>query len=1063
MINAILLMTALLAPVQSSTTTIPLGSSGPQQYWNSPTEPYFINARLTIGDVNGDDVPDFVFSNQLGYLEIFSFPTRAYTGTPTRVTIRSHGLPAATVCSGPNSGGVANLRRRSLSVTQDELLIYDIDLDGVNEIICTDLATDSNWAPEVGLCIIDVNGLPASGGSASTLAWQQKAITSNYYSFHAFSVPPGVQPNVASIASVFSPNTTYFQCGDKDLAAVKLRIANIRGTSIPQDILVYNVGGDKDFAHSVYSYSNGSGSTPNKLDVSMYVNPGFDSSIPHQGEPGHTRLALDLNGDGKDEVIGRHVFEYVPNYTPPVTSPDVQNGRYLWSVENLDGYNQHIDHLVGGDILKSVRVETAGGGTRVVASPGVEMAMCPQFPTRLIGGVQTSIDGGSIWIYRGISGHNARWPRKLINHDPQADFYTPYNALAYSEPHPSSNWQALGTAFGLRLGSPIVGALDPQDIIFSDFLDSHDGPELIVLYKSIPRVTPSGWTSPNLLWRLCGSVFGTDPNLTAHNAWFNFGSANAGPPAVVNTLRNGPGAAGVPIDFRGTRDEVECTSVMTGLIRGIFPNNTPPSGVNDPFHKMIFEIEDGFTTACTNLYELYPANSNANGGETWFADSQPADMLGDSREEYVIFHHVSNSNQYLRVVTSTDGLAGTSRVGQPSPYAFIDYQWKRNSASIQYRDFDRQHVYKTLLPVGQVGQTYGSTLDRAFWSNPSTPTIGAMLIPEGGVPPYTVSVLGDLQAGLTPSVCNLRDVSQAGAPIVARYQGAICIQGIPTESGKRKLTIRVVDSLGTTTEQECWVNVVDPLGPASDPRPYIMAGGFDGAVLQGGAAQDLILRALVADPQNDVLGVAVLDPNGNPLGITALDDGNTANGDLIANDGVFSAKVSGIVLPPGFALNLQMVAFDAASHLSPTWPYMSVEGGPGGQFPEFDSEPLPAGQPQDMTPTIDYVYMPPHTIPAAETTDAVGVQGIVAVLKYVPPATKVTSVLDRVRSHVPGVDPIDVELSEISPGSLVWAGTFAAPIGEIGYGRYSVNVRARTEDSTGTGYLSDWWPNLRWH
>lgn len=1047
-----------------------LNSLGPQtQGTPGPSQPYLDNFRMTIGDVNGDDVADFVFSNQLGYLEIVCFPTNAYTGTPTRVSVRVPNLSTTTDCSALTGGGVANLRRRSLSREHDDLLIYDIDLDGVNEIICTDLAVDSNWEMAVGLSVIDVSGTPSTSMSAA-----QKTLTSDYYAYHSYSVPGGVQPNVASISNVMSPNNNYFKCGDKDTYSVKMSIVNVRGTTVPQDILVYAVGGDRDFAHAVYSYSNGSGSTSNTLNVAMYVNPGYDTELPNVGEPGHTRLCADVNGDGKDEVIGRHVFEYDPTITSAMAAgnPDVKNGKFLWVVQHLQGIDKHIDSLVGGDIVKNVRVSDGLGGTRVVAAPGTELAMCPQHPVRVTGGSSQAIDGGGVWLYRGMSGHTSRWPRNLINHDPLADFFTAYNALAYVAPSPFSSWGTVGSAFGIRMGEPFVGDMDPQEVVLADFHDDQPGRELLTLYKSIPRTTPSGWTSPNLLWRLCGTLFGSDSDLTGHNVWFNFAkhiAASGSTPASVDTLRNGPGALARPIDFRGSRDKIECYSVMNGLIRGIFPGGVsiPPSaGVDDPFHKMIFELEDGFA-AHTVRFSLYGSTASNNSYETWFANSQPADMFGDSREEYAIFHHLSNSNQFVRITTSTDTTTGGTRVGQPSPYAFIDYRRKRDTNELDYRRFDGQHLYGTTMPKGTLGQPYGRVLDRAFWPNTTTSVTGAVLLPEGGTPPYTVTIIGgSLHTGLAAVSRNARDYATGGTPIVADYQGAISIEGTPSESGHRRLTVQVVDAASVTTTHTVWISVDDPTStPANDPRPQVVASSFDGAFLVGGTPQDLIVRALVSDPQNDCLGVALLDSAGNSLGVTALDNGNAANGDLFASDGVYSAKFTGVNLPAGTTFDMQMVAVDAGLLTSTNWPFLTIEGGEGMSTPAFDSAALPGGQTQATTPTIDFVLMPQHTIPPAETTDATGSQSIFVAMKFVPTGSTTTAVKARIRHNVPGVDPIEVVLAPLdAPTNMLWGGTFTSPTGEIGYGRYSVNVQATaTVTSTSAQLVSDWWPQLRWH
>lgn len=1066
---------ALCAPssaVQTSTQVVNFGPNPPQYYpptGSLPNLPSMRTVRTTLGDVNADGVSDFVFSNQLGYLAVYLFPDRTYQAVPTLLLIRDPGLAASNQCSDSTPAG---WRRRTLSNGHDEVLIYDIDLDGRAEIICTDLAYSSASTAEVGICIYDIETDSSSDPTQPVHTWSKKSLTTNYASFHTISFPPAYNANVAPIGKTFAPQggTTYFQCGDKPGGVgvvVKMEIGNVRGLATPQDILVWTLGQNLDFDHSVYGYSNGQGATPNSLNVLMHVSPGYDGEIPSQGEPGHTRLLVDANGDGKDEVFGRHLFEYDTSINQPSqyqNLPHVKNGRYLWSIQHLQGNDKHVDAVVGGDVIRSFREASTG---RIVAAPGNELAMCPQHPELVSGGSSTGIDGGSGWIVRGVTGFQApRWPRMIIGHSPAHDYYTAYNAINYVEPFPTSNWDSLGTSVGLHQGATVVGDLDPQEIYLGNFLASSDGPELLLSYKSIPRVTPPTWQYPNLLWRLNGSLIGTDPGLTVHNWWFNFGSLQSAAPYGQNTLRNGPGFEVRPLDFHGTRDEIECVSDMRGLLLGL-PNYNPgaPQNHSDPFHKLIFQLTGGLTQSNPVLYSAYPANSKSP-ADAWYGHAMAADMVGDNREEYVIVFRPGGGPAFAHIISSTDTATGNSRVGQRSPEAFLDYQRLRGTTNIDYERFDAPRIHADVLPEGVVSQVYGRVLDRAFWPTAGTQVQGAALLPEGGVPPYTITLVeGVPHAGLQPVARPVRDHAVAGSPPVQAYAGAISIEGTPQESGFRRLRFQLVDAVGTTSFKELWLHVADPSGgPTSDPRPKILAGSFDGAYLTGGVPQDVIVRAMVSDNQNDCSGVAILGANGSPLGITALDNGSAANGDLVAGDGIFSAKAPGLNLPAGLALNVQMIAFDAALHVSPTWPYVQVEGGPQGDLPLFETSGPPSPQTQAQTPTIDFVYLPATELPAAERTDATGAQGIIAVLRYVPAGTTVTEVLARIHHPVAGVSPFEVQLAPIAPGSLTWAGTFISPSGEVGYGRYSVNVRAKvTVTGTSTEHFSDWWPSLRWH
>lgn len=1040
-----------------STTTIPL-SPGPSFYYSPrheahpPTQPIaepapmLINARLSIGDLNGDQIQDFVFANQLGYMEVYAFTNVSYTtpATGSPFLVRDPAMSTAVHCGNIGSAPL-DWRRRSMGTTHDDVLIYDIDLDGINEIICTDLVTVGTSA-EVGIAVIDV--VPAG----STWTFTKKVLATNYASFHGVSPNPYGAGDVP-ITECLSPQdrTGYFACvrPSGQNRGIKLTIGNVRGTPIPQDILVHGT----DFGHSVYGYSTGSGSNPDSLDVLMHVKPAFTSGLVNPGEPGHAGYLRDLDADGKDELVGRHMFSYVPGQA--AGNGNIQNGKFLWALQDMAGNNTHPDSVTVGEMMQTVLTESGAS----IPAPGVELAVAPQIPN--VG------NGGGPWIFRGIQGHHRPnpaapfvWPRKVLNYDPACEYYTSPTASQHNGPA-GSGWDAMADAFAPLQGAPQLGGTDPQQLLLGNFTTT-GGLDLVTTPKGLPRNIPAGWGFPFLYMGHAGFVIGGEPNLTARATWFNFGRVSPTP----DTLRNGPGYYETStIDWEDTRDTLEVYSVLTGLISQL--SSYVPGTHNDPFHKTVWKLGSGPLGTNQLLYSLYPSNSQANGAETWYGDSQGADLFGDNREEYVIFRCDATfnprvTNARLLAVSTTSTVA--SRAGQPSPTRFIEYRARHGENDLDYSSFGGVRLYTTVLPAGKAGQPYGDVLDQAYWTNASTPARGAMLVPEGGQAPYTITQIGGVRHANLALVPRPIRNTRSGHAIVPQYNGAVAIEGTPTEAGTRRLRFRVTDANNVSSEHDLWLTVAEAAVPVGDPVPVIAAGSFGGAYLSAGTPQNITLRAFVLDQQGpgDVLGVALLDIAGNNLGISLLDNGVAANGDAVAGDGIFSTIVPNVSLPPNFALQVRMVAVDAAGHQSLPWPYLAIDGSAGKENPAFDVALPPSSQGAANTPRIDFVYLPPHSIPAAERSNATGAQPIYVQVGAIPAGSTVTSAVARIRHHFGDVAPYDVPLAQVPGNNFAWAGTFVPPAGHFGYGYHSVNVRI-TVTSGANQYVSDWWPSLMSH
>src|SRR5262249_29596139 len=125
----------------------------------------------------------------------------------------------------------------------------------------------------------------------------------------------------------------YFStgCGANDKMAGEcfyMKIVNLRGRAFPQDILVWTANPPYDPNVRVYAYDTNGGTPTLTLLIQHFTKYNCDPlciPVPDwkwEGLCGHTWCGLDIDDDGKEEIIGKHVFTY-----------DLSgNKRVLWGI-----------------------------------------------------------------------------------------------------------------------------------------------------------------------------------------------------------------------------------------------------------------------------------------------------------------------------------------------------------------------------------------------------------------------------------------------------------------------------------------------------------------------------------------------------------------------------------------------------------------------------------------------------------------------------------------------------------------------------------------------------------
>ncbi|GEM_PF-4189504 len=84
-------------------------------------------------------------------------------------------------------------------------------------------------------------------------------------------------------------------------------------------------------------------------------------------------------------------------------------------------------------------------------------------------------------------------------------------------------------------------------------------------------------------------------------------------------------------------------------------------------------------------------------------------------------------------------------------------------------------------------------------------------------------------------------------------------------------------------------------------------------------------------------------------------------------------------------------------------------------------------------------------------------------IKSLPANTTVDQVEAKILHNTPGGVLRSIFLTRNPGNPILYEGTFTPPSGWMGWGNYSVNVKAQAKDSANNLYVSDWWPRLRVH
>lgn len=1011
------------APAQITTSSIQLVPPLPNNTCNANPRPSPVpleNYRLTVGDLNGDGVPDLVFSNAAAFCRVYFLEDQ---GGSLVVIGHDDVIPYLPSCS-TTGAGARNLTVSPWSI--DSAIVYDIDLDGVNELVYLEHIPSATGQGSIHLRVHRL-----SANSKTDLVPD------------AHAVPPASASLTTLMAGgqYFRTSCTPVACGDSSIdqkggRSFFMKVVNVRGRTYPQDILVWTHNAVNNKALMVFGYDSNPGGTPSLVRLFEHATVGTNP-VEIAGSPGHTWSSVDIDYDGREEIIGRHVITW-----DPVT----QTKQVRWGVSlKADPANasvsldNHPDCVAGVDLIANY---FAPNGS-LVPSPGREVVIAPQ-----TGALPNAPDASGPMVYRSITGHQfgtpqspAEWPRKILNINSTGDgaehWFPSSSATGWQQPSPNSNWNALGNALagnGIENKGPNAQSLLPVDIVYvMDPITGKEispGLELLVTSKaSLAGVGNGGCTQVGQLHYL----FGTGPELQA-----------LGWEQSTGTQHLGPSMWGMfPVDFHGTRDAVEIHS-LTGVSCG-----------GTPRHNMFrWQLHPNFGPGQAKKvqpvidWNLAPG-SPAVEKLAMLDGTAGRDLFGDSREElmllrnYSLLGNGSFANSELLVVRDTQPVSRP----EPSPWRFLDYRKRTESNTnepLDYKSLAGLRFHTTHLPRGLAGSAYGYPQDTRLVQNVPGQPAGFGIVAEGGVAPYTFTVTGGaIPAGLTAT------------PIAANgaLSGTYFLHGTPTTAGVRNFTLRVTDSASPpqTVSQTFWITVASSPTALPDPRPRITAGGFSGAYLLAGTPAQVNVVAFVSDANNDVVGVSVLDEAGAVIGSLTQTTATRWDG-----------QVTVPALAAGADLHLRMVAHDAALNVSTTWPHLAVEGGPGYGRPVYPTEP-PNGQPQSRTPLIDRVATTVSTIEAAEISDFAGGVGVTV---HVADRKNMTVDLVEVRLVHPmtGV-AVDAYTKSLVPtnGTLnQYTINYRPTASHIGWGEYALQARIRVTNGTAS-FVSDWWPGLVAH
>ena len=398
-----------------------------------------------------------------------------------------------------------------------------------------------------------------------------------------------------------------------------------------------------------------------------------------------------------------------------------------------------------------------------------------------------------------------------------------------------------------------------------------------------------------------------------------------------NGILNGPsGFAPRVMDWDGdrSRDEAmaprgEFLTVYEAELSG--GTNCGAGGTPDPINGSTYDHAYRWTLA---------ANRTIN--SSWYAQQPttiPIDFFGDSREEVV---SVCTDGLFILYNSADNPLAGYYL----EPWASEAYRRRYAEDGARFIDFqDLPVLERVSVSPTTLGMTPGATA--------------------------ALTATGYYSDGST------RDVTEyatwtSGNPSVASFQpGSNSIQASTVGAGF--VAIQAVVA-GIANDDAALVFV------SSDTAPRIAYAGFADSYLSVSGPSDLTMEVRVADAQNDVLGVVALQGGVSQPQFSFVDNGT--GGDRVANDGTWTAVLTGLNLTATGDFRYEAVAVDQPLNQSAMWPYLELPAGSG-------AAPTP-GFP--LTPFVSESYGPVSFIAGSgilASSAAPGLDGIVTVVTRV--------------------------------------------------------------------------------
>ena len=1023
-----------------------------------PVNANLLDYALVIGDINGDDMPDAIVSNALALMRVYLLDTDE---TPAAILGVEDVLPFGLVQGGSFKGwktdgslpttwtcGTTGEEARFLTIKNgyeaERPLIYDIDLDGLNEIIYLEHIESSQNKGDIGLRIYH---------------WENGSIVADTHPQRAL----GSMLDSGS-SGFFLPSCSATS-SQHPVDSLNMRIVNVRGRGMPQDILVWANHPVNAEAFRVYGYDTNGGSPTLTLLASHQTASSAGTAI--EGDPGHNSRAADIDFDGQDEIIGKHIVDFAKSPTSCTLTDSVSWGmvfKEIGSETSAWAYGNHPDHVVALDFMRSY-MDEAG---RVIPSPGFEVLAAPQSE-----GSSNAPDKSGPWVYRAATGHSTDptdrpWPIRILNVAKTSDglaYPFPSTNLGWEQPSSTSEWDEFGDDLAsVAGGSGIVsGDPDTQQVLAADLIASEEGPEIFCTTKG----------------DLVGSQCSSQSELSGH---YMFGSTEE-----LRALSWGENKTGSPsphgqdayaIDFTGDRSQVELHSnagchSQYGVSWGISTFVAAEPGSSPRYVPSIVDF----------ITPVASATGNHDGNTRADLDTIDDSTIsgGDSREESIRIYldqTVGNMgvipaayNSSFLKIRYDQAAAGRT---EPSPTKYLKYRLRtQNQAYSHYLDYselDGLRFVQDVLPPGVASQAYGFCQDRLMDDQATSTFTGAVLLAEGGAPDYTFSLVeGRLPAGLSMTTVdnNLGD--------------ALLIYGIPTEAGRHRLEFEVTDANSASSRKVFWITID---GTDNDKQPFIYKGGMDGAYVEAdGNDPEVTFKVWIDSEDNPDLDVKLYEAIDGAsdvlIGTLTHASGDKYNGtfDLAGTSTVESRRyyVQATYSSGGTTLR------------SNTWPHLPVAGGAGlTDLAWVDA--TPPTQAKAKTPVINWVALKqpggdefesyPEFVPGELGDDApeFDLQVRLKDRKGLPVLK-----LEVVVGHP---EALGEEVSRffftefITTGGLNDSQSIGVDLGDVlpegqfGWGDYSINVRVTTRESTippgggpptHTDYVSDWWPQLVFH